>query len=147
MRAQNRLASEDSGALHLTEAVMSAILIVSTMAGVLSIQHYDTPAEAQDLHMISSDLLYLLEYRENLPGHPRLAETIASPGDWDARADSLEKDVRSMLPEGIGFFLTTPYGTVGDLPPARASKHVRTFEAYRTDEKKIIQCQLVLWRG
>jgi hypothetical protein len=101
----------------------------------------------EDLRTLSSDLLNMLEYRSNLPAHPDLAHVISSQADWEAKAPVLDADIRSMLPAGTRYCITTPAGSIGDEPPDYAPKYVRPFEAFMTDTNTIVECKLIIWRG
>lgn len=111
---------------------------------------YVQPAGAgestDDLRILSDDLLNILQYRGSLPGHPDLASVMSSRADWNARAPILQADVRSMLPQGTRFYLSTTYGDIGDVPPDSAPKHVRAFEAFAAEENTIIEGTLIVWR-
>ena len=135
----------DEGGLFTVEALLAALLVLSAVAslGLASAQPQPAP---EDLGLLSGDLLHVLEYRSNAPGHPDLASVLASPDAWAERAGDLEKDMQGMMPPGVRCFLSTPYGDLGDLPPGRAQTSYLPFEAYRLDTGTAIPCRLVLWR-
>ena len=139
--------TSDRGAIYTAEAAFAAILLLATLAGIMYVQPGDPGQCPEDLRILSSDLLNILEYRSNLPAHPNLAYVICSQADWKAKAPVLDEDVRSMLPAGTRFYMTTPAGSIGDAPPDYAPKYVRPFEAFARETNTIVECKLILWRG
>ncbi len=137
----------DTGAIYTAEAAVAAILLISTLAAIMYVQPGNPGQSTEDLRTISSDLLNILEYRSNLPAHPSLAHVISSQADWGAKAPVLEADIRSVLPPGTRFYMTTPVGSIGDVPPDYAQKYVRPFEAFMTETNTIVECKLTIWRG
>ncbi|CAJ36046.1 hypothetical protein RCIX645 [Methanocella arvoryzae MRE50] len=113
----------------------------------MHMQPAEPPADTDDLRIMSSDLLNIMEHRGNLPGHPDFAHVITSRDDWEARAPELEADIRTMLPPGSRFFLTTPFGDAGDVPPDCAPKFVRPFQAFVPETNTIVECRLIVWRA
>ena len=146
MLERKLLTYDDSAAVHTFEALVAAILIVSTLSWTLALHPTASPAGPDDLRALSSDLLNVLEYRGNLPDHPDLAHVIDSQESWDANSPLLDTDVRSMLPPGTKYYLTTQFGFRGDAPPESVQIYVRTFEAFRSDEKVIAEGKLMVWR-
>ena len=136
----------ETGAVYTVEAAFAAILLISTLALIVHLQPADPQPGTEDLRVLSEDMLNILEYRGNLPGHPDLAHAVASQAEWDARAPELEADVRSMLPPGTRFYLSTPFGSAGDAPPEYAPRHVRPFQAFVPEMNTIAECKLILWR-
>ena len=135
------------GAVYTVEAAFAAVLLISALALIVHMQPAESPADTDDLRIMSSDLLNIMEHRGNLPGHPDLAHAIASGADWEARAPQIEADIRQMLPPGSRFFLTTPFGEAGDAPPDYAPKYVRPFQAFVPETNTIAECRLIIWRA
>lgn len=146
MPAPGRPTSE-AGAVYTVEAAFAAILLISTMAIIAHLQPADPQPGTEDLRVISEDMLNILQYRGNLPGHPNLAYVAASQAEWDARAPELEADIRSMLPPGTRFYMSTPFGNAGDRPPEYAPKYVRPLQAFVPETNTIAECKLIVWRG
>jgi len=135
----------DDGGVFTVEALLAALLVLSAVACLGSASAQPQRA-ANDLGLLASDLLHVLEYRGNAPGHPDLASALASPDAWAERSEDLARDMRSMMPPGVRCFLSTPYGDLGDLPPGSAQTALLPFEAFRRDTGTAIPCRLILWR-
>jgi hypothetical protein len=146
MRERRGLIADREGALHVIEAVMAALLMFSALACVQSISGYTPRESSDDMTQMTTDLLYILEHRENQPGHPGLEQALSSQWAWDKLWPALESDLRSRMPAGYRVYLKTPYGDTGDCPPDVAPKAVRSFLAYRQETCEMIDCSLVVWR-
>ena len=146
MRGQRGLIADHGGALHMIEAVMAALLILSALAGINAISDRPSPDNSDDLRLMSSDLLYIMEQRQNMPGHPGLAQALSSPSAWAEHSPGLVSDLRGYMPAGFRCCLITPYGKAGDCPPDGAAMFVRPFLAYRQETGDIIDCSLIVWR-
>lgn len=138
--------TSETGAIYTVEAAFAAVLLIATLAIILQIQPSHPQQDTEDLRVLSADVLNILEYRYNLPGHPDLAHVISSQADWDARSQAMQADVRSMLPPGARFYMSTPFGDTGDVPPEYAPKYVRPFEAFAPETNSIVECKLIIWR-
>jgi hypothetical protein len=139
------LRKDDGGAIFTAEAVLASILVLSLVA-CLSMTTTGVGENTCDLDTMSGDLLDLLEHRENTPSHPNLGIALSSPDSWERQKDALEADVKSMMPAGVHYHLSTPYGTIGERPPGVTPTSVRPFQSYRYDSGTIVECSLALWR-
>jgi hypothetical protein len=149
MLGRQGLIDDREGALHMIEAVIGALLMLSCVTCLSAMPHgYLQESDCDDdLRTLSADLLYILEYRDNRPGHPGLAQALSMPAVWDERSAAIESDMRSLLPPGIRACLVTPYGDAGDFPPDGAVMYIRPFLVFRLDTHEGIDCKLILWRG
>jgi hypothetical protein len=139
------LRKDDGGAIFTAEAVLASMLVLSVVA-CLSLTTTGVTDSTDDLDIMSGDLLDLLEHRENTLAHPNLGIALSSPDAWEWQRDTLEADVKSMMPAGVQYHLSTPYGTIGERPPGGTPVSVRPFQTYRYDSGTIVECSLVLWR-
>lgn len=147
MRGRRRLIDDREGALHTIEAIIGALLMLSCVACLDGMLQDSARESADDLESMSGDLLYVLEYRENRPGHPGLAQALSTPDAWAGLSPAIESDIRDMLPAGVRGCLMTPYGNAGSYPPDGAVMHVRPLLGLRMDTHEVVDCRLILWRG
>ncbi len=149
MWGRQGLIADREGALHMIEAVIGAFLMLSCVACLNAMPHgyLQESDRDDDLRTMSADLLYILEYRDNRPGHPGLAQTLSMPTVWDEQSAAIESDIRSILPSGVRACLVTPYGDAGDYPPDGVVMYTRPFLGFRLDTHEALDCKLILWRG
>jgi hypothetical protein len=133
----------------MIEAIVGAFLMLSCVTCLSAMPHgFSRESDGgDDLRIMSADLLYLLEYRDNSPGHPGLASTLSTPASWSEQSPDIESDIRSFLPPGVMACLVTPYGDTGDFPPDDAVMYARLFLGFRRDTHEAMDCKLILWRG
>ena len=146
MRGRKGLIADREGALHMIEAIIAAFLMFSALACLQSISGHTPRESSDDMTQMTTDLLYILEHRENRPGHPGLAQALSTQSAWNKLWPVLESDLRSRMPAGYRVCLKTPYGDTGDCPPDIAPKAIRPFLAYRRETREMIDCCLVVWR-
>lgn len=145
MRERQGLIADREGALHVIEGVMAAFLVFSALAWVQSISGHTTVESSDDVVQMTTDLLYILEYHENRPDQPGLAQALSSQSAWAEQASLLESDLRSRMPAGYRAYMKTPYGNIGDRPPDLARMNIRPFLAYRQETREVIDCSLIVW--
>jgi len=147
MPGRQGLIADREGALHIIEAIVGALMMLSCVACLSAMPHGFSRESTDDLRAMSADLLYILEYRDNRPGHPGLAQALSTPAAWDEQSSAIESDLRRLLPPGVRGCLITPYGEAGDYPPDGVVMPVRPFLGLRRDTHEAIDCNLILWRG
>lgn len=147
MRGRQGLIADREGALHIIEAIVGALLMLSCMACLSAMPYGFSRENNDDLRAMSADMLYILEYRDNRPGHPGLAQALSTPSAWGEQSSAVESDLRGLLPPGVRGCLITPYGEAGDYPPDGAGMYIRPFLGLRRDTFEAIDCKLILWRG
>ncbi len=149
MRGRQGLIADRGGAMHMIEAIIGAILMLSCVACLSAMPRaYLQESDCDDeLRTMSADLLYILEYRDSQPEHPGLARLLSLPGVWDEQSTAIVSDMRNALPTGVRACLVTPYGYAGDYPPDGAAMYTRPFLGFRQDTLETVDCKLILWRG
>ncbi len=147
MRGRRELIVDRTGAIHVIEAIVSAFLVLSCITCLNAVIPGSSGNGDADLIVMSSDLLHILQYRENRPGHPGLAPALYSPEAWAEQSAAIEADMSGLLPPGIRACMVTPCGKAGDFPPDGAITYSRPFLAYRQDTHEAMDCKLILWRG
>lgn len=136
----------DEGAVHMLEAALASVLIVAALFFVNSSMARPSGHTQDGLSTQSSDLLDVLTYRSNSPGHPSLAFMLSSARQWDAGSADLGSDMAAMLPDGVYYYLLTPYGDIGLAPADGMETCSRPFVVYG-GAGKMLDCKLVLWRA
>jgi hypothetical protein len=149
MRGRQGLIADQGGALHMIEAIIGALLMISCLTCLSAVPHGFSQERdgGDDLRTMSADLLYILEFRDNRPGHPGLMQVLSTPAAWSEQSPAVDPDIRSFLQAGVMACLVTPYGDVGDYPPDGAVMYVRPFIGFRMDTHEAMDCKLILWRG
>jgi hypothetical protein len=149
MRERQGLIADREGAMYMIEAIIGAVLLLSCMACLSSMPQGFArgSGDDSDLRVMSADLLCILEYRDNRPGHPGLAQALSTPGAWLEHSSPIESDISGLLPPDVRGCLVTPYGVTGDFPPDGAAMYVRPFLGWRMDTHEAISCKLIVWRG
>ncbi|OPY28519.1 MAG: hypothetical protein A4E28_01452 [Methanocella sp. PtaU1.Bin125] len=147
MRGRRRLIDDREGALHIIEAIIGGLLMLSCVACLDGMSPGSARENPDDLERMSGDLLYVLEYRENRPGHPGLAQALSTPAAWVELSPAIVSDMRDRLPAGVRSCLMTPYGMAGSYPPDGAVMYVRPFLGLRMDTHEAMDCRLILWTG
>lgn len=136
---------DDEGVVHMLEAIMASVLVIATLFYVNS-SAVMSPADKQEgLGMLSSDLVNVLMYRDNSIEHPSLGFTLSSESQWKDSKDALGSDLESMLPNGVYYYMATPYGQLGNAPADGVKTFSRPYLAYGGGTR-ILDCKLVLWR-
>lgn len=146
MSVPKRLMCDDAGAIHMIEALMATVLLASILYYVNSMPSMAGQESNDDLRVISSDILNVLTYRQSTVSHPDLSHMLSSYTGWDENSAILDRDIRDMLPENVGYYLCTRYGSIGDAPPEGASVYARPFQVYSAGIHDMSECTLVLWR-
>lgn len=147
MPVRQGLIANQEGALHMIEAIIGALLMLSCVACLNAMPHGFSRESNDDLRDMSADLLYMLEYRDSLPGHPGLAQALSTPAAWYEQSSAIESDIRSLLPPGVRGCLVTPYGDAGIYPPDGAVMYIRPFLGLRMDTHEAMDCKIILWMG
>jgi hypothetical protein len=146
MRVRQPLIGDREGALHMIEAIIAAFLIFSALACLQTMGGHLLPESDDDVRQMSTDLLYILEHGESGPGHPGLAQALASPSAWSEQSAALVAEICSRVPAGYKVYLHTPYGDAGDRPPDFVAMSVRQFLVYSGESGEIIDGSLIVWR-
>jgi hypothetical protein len=140
----------DDGAVHMLEAILASVLVISTLVMVNSYMIRHVCDGDGGLEALSSDILNLLTYRDNSLEHPCLGFTLSSMKQWNNSSSALGADIEKMLPAGVYYHMSTPYGTLGNAPAEWARGYSRTFIAYSgfgQSTGEMLDCKLVLWRA
>ena len=136
---------DEEGVVHMLEAIMASVLVIAALIYVNSSAVMPPADKQENLGMLSSDLVNVLMYRDNSLEHPSLGFTLSSGSQWNDSKDALGRDLESMLPAGVYYYMATPYGELGDLPADGAKTFSRPYLAYGGGTR-ILDCKLVLWR-
>jgi hypothetical protein len=140
----------DDGAVHMLEAVLASVLVISTLVMVNSYMVRHVSDGGDDLAKLSSDILNLITYRDNSLEHPGLGFTLSSMEQWNNSSSTLGADIEKVMPAGVYYHMSTPYGTLGKAPAERARGYSRPFIAYSGfggGAGEMLDCKLVLWRA
>jgi hypothetical protein len=140
----------DDGAVHMLEAILASVLVISTLVMVNSYTVRHVNDGGNGLATLSSDILNLITYRDNSIEHPGLGFTLSSMEQWNNSSLALGADIEKMLPAGVYYHMATPYGTLGNIPAERARGYSRPFIAYSGfghGTGEMLDCKLVLWRA
>jgi hypothetical protein len=135
----------DDGVIHMLEAIMASVLVVAALFYVNSSVVMPPADKQEELGILSSDLVNVLMYRDNSLAHPDLGFALSSGSQWNDSKDALGSDLESMLPDGVYYYLATPYGELGNKPANGVKTFSRPFLAYGGGTR-ILDCKLVLWR-
>jgi hypothetical protein len=146
MRGPKGLIGDHRGTLYVIEAVISGIMIVSTLACIGIIPDASGVDRCDDLKLMSADLLQVLEGSGGSLMHSGLAQALSSQTAWEGHSHAIECSLRSFMPAGYRVYLRTPYGDAGDCLTDCVPMSVRPFLAYRQETGDIIECSLIVWR-
>lgn len=135
----------DEGAVHVLEAIMASVLVIAALVYVNTsgVEARDRP---DDLVALSSDILNVLQYRANSLEHPGLGLALSSAGQWHESSGALGADIGRILPDGVYYYLETPYGGLGQKPVDGMEVCSRPFVACGGDGK-MLDCRMILWRA
>ncbi len=128
------------------EAILASVLVMAALAYVnvsLAVPGHDPP---EDLAALSSDMLNVLQYREDSLERPGLGLALSSADAWHDCSAALGADISRMLPDGVYYYLEAPYGSLGHKPVDGMEVCPRPFVACGGDGK-MLDCQLILWRA
>lgn len=140
-----RHSMDDSGAVHLIEAIISAAVLLAVLSFIQTM-----PAavnlEDHSLDYMSEDVLNVFTFMSGTTGHPDFRLALSTSSGWNSTSAMLASDTRGLLPPDVSYLLETQYGSIGTPPPDGAMTYSLPFLAYCQDNGRIIQCRLVLWR-
>jgi len=136
----------DEAAVHVLEAIMASVLIMAALAYVNASMPVPSSDRPDDLEILSSDVLNVLQYRDNSLEHPGLGFTLSSPARWQDSSGALGADIGHMLPDGVFYYLETPCGVLGQKPVDGVEVCSRPFVACGGDGK-MLDCRMILWRA
>ncbi len=136
----------DGGAVHMLEAVLASVLVLAVLAYVNASAAWPAPGHPEDLGILSSDVLCVLQYRAGSLEHPGLGFALSSRARWHDCSGALGADIGRMLPGGVNYCLETPYGGIGQRPAGGMEAHSTPFVVCGGDGK-VLGCKLILWRA
>ncbi len=136
----------DEGAVHMLEAIMASVLVMAALVYVNTSAAWPVRDHPDDLKALSSDILNVLQYRANSLEHPGLGFVLSSPGQWHDSSGAMGADIGYMLPDGVFYYLETPYGGLGQKPADGMEVCSRPFVACGGDGK-VLDCKMILWRA
>jgi hypothetical protein len=136
----------DDGAVHMLEAIMAAVMIIAMLAYMNANVQAPASGGYDSLRPLSGDVLDVLMYRSNTVADPGLAHVVSSPEEWNSDAAVMGESIRAMLPDGTHYYLRSPYGELGEMPPPFVKSYARPFAVYCESEGRVEECELVLWR-
>ncbi|QZA87477.1 hypothetical protein K0C01_06515 [Salinarchaeum sp. IM2453] len=94
------------------------ILLIFSILTLITINFLGTGTEGPQLEIYADDTATVIAATggENTTaiGH------IDSQDTFEQQREDIDKRISSMLPEQVKYYVKTPYGTVGDIPPPRA---------------------------
>jgi hypothetical protein len=128
----------------VTEALLTSFILIAALA-FLSCLSLPQNEEDGRLRVLSNDILSIVSHRHHTDGHPALEKCLESDESWDIYSENLDNDIRKMLPEGIRYHLSTPYGDIGDRVPDGAEAYHDWFQAYSADNNEAIEGRITLW--
>lgn len=138
--------SLDEGAVHMLEAIMASVLVMAALVYVNTSAAWPVRDHSDDLMVLSSDILNVLQYRANSLEHPGLGFTLSSASQWHDSSGALGADISQMLPDGVHYYMETPYGGLGQKPVEGMKICTRPFVAYG-GTGIMLDCQFILWRA
>jgi hypothetical protein len=123
-------------------------MVIAALAYLNAGVHAPSPAACDDLRLqtLSGDALDVLMYRSNTVADPGLAHVVSSQEEWNSDAAVTGESIRAMLPCGTHYYLRSPYGELGEMPPSFAKSYARPFAVYCESDERMEECELVLWR-
>lgn len=136
----------DHGAVHMLEAVLATVLLISVLAFMNANITTPVSSEHDSLGSLSGDIINVLMYRNNTVEDPGLAHVMSSPKEWKNDSAILGMSIAKMLPAGVHYYLQSPYGELGERPPSCVKTYARPFIVYCEDGEKVEECELILWR-
>lgn len=136
----------DEGAVHMLEAILAAVLLLSTLAFMNASIHVPASGGYDSLSPLTEDILNVVAYRDNTVADPSLSHVMSSPDEWMVDATVLGECIESMLPAGDHYYLRSPYGDLGNRPPDHADVYALPFMVYCEGEDKMEECELIIWR-
>jgi hypothetical protein len=136
----------DEGAVHMLEAALASVLVMAALFYVNSATLWTADGRSDDLRSMSSDVLNVLEYRDNSIEHPALGFALSSAAQWSDSSDELDADIVSMLPDGVYYYLETPYGGIGQRPVDGMGICSRPLVVYG-GPGNVLDCKFILWRA
>ncbi len=120
----------DEGVVHMLEAIMASVLVIAALFYVNSSAIVPPADKQENLGILSSDLINVLMYRDNSLEHPSLGFTLSSGSQWNDSKNAMGSDLESMLPNGVYYYMVTPYGDLGNEPADGVKTFSRPFMAY-----------------
>ncbi len=136
----------DHGAVHMLEAIIATVLLISTLAYMNANVTAPALSEHDGLVPLSSDILNVLMYRNNTVEDPGLAHVMSSPKEWKNDSAVMGVSIEEMLPESVHYYLLSPYGELGERPPSYIKTYAKPFAVYCEEEEKMEDCELIIWR-
>lgn len=136
----------DHGAVHMLEAILATVLLISTLAYMNANIAAPVLSEHNGLGPLSGDIMNVLMYRNNTVEDPGLTHVMSSEKEWKNDSTIMGASIEDMLPENVHYYLQSPYGELGERPPSYIETYSRPFTVYCQDEKKMEECELILWR-
>ncbi len=136
----------DEGAVHMLEAILASVMVIATLAYMNANVQALSSAAYDDLPPLSDDILNVLMYRSNTVSDPGLAHVVSSREEWNSDAAVMGESIREMLPAGTHYYLRSPYGELGEMPPSFVRSYARPFAVYCKSDGRMKECELVLWR-
>ena len=140
----------DDGAVHMLEATLASVLVISTLVAVNSFPVRLSGESGDELGMVAADILNVVIYGDSSIEHPGVGFSLSSPAQWENSSPALGADIGKMLPAGVHYYLATPYGTLGRTAVDGAVSCSRPFVAYSGFDNgtgQMLDCKLVLWRA
>lgn len=128
------------------EALLASVLVMAALAYVNVSMAVPAHGRPDDLTALSSDMLNILQFKANSLEHPSLGFALLSADRWRDYSTALGADISCMLPEGVYYYLETPYGGLGQRPAGGMEVCSRPFVACGEDGK-MLDCRMVLWRA
>ncbi len=136
----------DLGAVHMLEAIMATVLLISTLAYMNANITALPPGEHDSLGPLSGDILNVLMHRNNTVENPGLAHVMSSQKEWTNDSAVMGVSIEEMLPDNVHYFLLSPYGELGARPPSYIQTYAKPFTVYCGETEKLEECELILWR-
>jgi hypothetical protein len=136
----------DHGAVHMLEAILATVLLISTLAYMNTNLSAPESSEHDGLGSLSGDIMNVLMYRNNTVEDPGLAHVMSSPKEWEKDSAVMGASIQAMLPESVHYYLLSPYGDLGERPPSYVKTYARPFTVYCEDKERMEECELMLWR-
>ena len=125
---------------------LATVLLISALAYMNANITAPALSEHDGLGPLSGDILNVLMYRNNTVEDPGLAHVMSSPKEWKNDSAMMGVSIEEMLPEGVHYYLQSPYGELGERPPSYVKTYARPFTVYCEEEEKMEDCELILWR-
>lgn len=140
------LQTNDRGAVHMIEAILATVLLISVLAYMNANITAPESSEHDGLGPLSGDIVNMLMYRNNTVENPGIIHVMSSPKEWKNDSAIMGESIEEMLPASVHYHLESPYGELGERPPPDVKVYSRPFVVYCEDHEKTEECELILWR-